>query len=85
MRDPFLTDLNEVDDREDFKETLRFACGEWSQDEILFNLAALFLGFSGSQLQTCSAVAHDGIEREVLPYTTTYQCRHVASVGLCLA
>jgi len=26
MRDSFLTDLNEVNDQEDFKETLRFAC-----------------------------------------------------------
>jgi len=26
MRDPFLTDLNEVTDEEDFKETLRSAC-----------------------------------------------------------
>jgi len=26
VRDPFLTDLNEVNDQEDFKETLRFAC-----------------------------------------------------------
>jgi len=25
MRDPFLTDLNKVNDKEDFKETLRFA------------------------------------------------------------
>jgi len=26
MRDPHFTDLNEVDDDEDFKENLRFAC-----------------------------------------------------------
>jgi len=26
MRDPLLTDLNEVNDEEDFKETLGFAC-----------------------------------------------------------
>jgi len=26
MRDPFLTDLNKINDEEDFKETLRFAC-----------------------------------------------------------
>jgi len=26
LGDPFLTDLNEVNDQEDFKETLRFVC-----------------------------------------------------------
>jgi len=26
IRDPFLADLNEINDKEDFKETLRFAC-----------------------------------------------------------
>jgi len=56
MRDPFVTNLNEVNDQENFKETLRFACRKWSQDEILFNLAVLFLGFSESQPQTCSTV-----------------------------
>jgi len=57
----------------------RFACWCWSKDEILFSLAVLFLGFSECHLQTCSTVAYDGIEREVLPLTTTYQCIPVAT------
>jgi len=48
---------------------------------ILFNLAVLFLGFSESQLQTCSTVAYDGIESEVFSFTTTYQCSIVATEG----
>jgi len=51
MRDLFLTDLNEVKDEEDFKETLRFACRLWSLDKILFNFAVLFLGFLPTKLQ----------------------------------
>jgi len=71
MRDPFLTGLNKVKDEKDFEETLRFACRLWSQDEILFNLTVLLLGFSESHLQTCNAkshlqtcVAYGGIEKK---------------------
>jgi len=55
MRDLFLTDPDEVNDEEDFKETLRFACRQWSLDQILFNFAVLFLGFSATDLQ-CSCL-----------------------------
>jgi len=88
MRDPFLTGLNKVKDEKDFEETLRFACRLWNQDEILFNLTVLLLGFSESHLQTCSAkshlqtcVAYGGIKREVLPFTTMPRCSPAARGG----
>ena len=91
MRDPFLTGLNKVKDEKDFEETLRFACRLWSQDEILFNLTVLLLGFSESHLQTCSAkshlqtcVAYGGIKRSPsFHYNATVQSRRQG--GLCLA
>ena len=53
--------------------------------QIKFTLITLSC-FWASQLQTCSTVAYDCIKREVLPFTTTYQCSPVATAeGLCLA
>ena len=72
MRDLFLTDLNKVNDKEDFKETLRFAN---SGVEIKLSLISPSC-FSASQLK----LAYDGIKRKVLPFTTTYQCSPVATV-----
>jgi len=72
MRDSFLTELNKVNDGEYFKENLRANIGA------KIKMSSISVScFWASQLQICSIVAYDCIEREVLPFTTAYQCSPV--------